>query len=173
MTTAWAVACIETGREHRVAEQILQEGAEIFWPMCKFKIKRRGPGRNVEKEITEPVWPGYMLIREGTVRNAEALRFVEGFYYFLFYPSGRLKLVPEAIVASLRAMEKSGALTPKDIEMLISGAPIGSQVRVIGGELLQGWKGKVTGLRGEYVQIHGGDFEKPMWLHRDIVEIVK
>ena len=171
--TAWAVACIETGREDRVAKQITQEGAEIFWPICKFKTKRRGPNRNGEKEITRAVWPGYMLIKEGTVRNAEKLRFIEGFYFFLFYPSGRLKLVPEAIVASLRAMEKSGALTPQDIEMLISGAPVGSTVRVIEGELLQGWKGEVKGSRGEYIKIRGGDFDRSMWLHRDIVEIVK
>ena len=114
-----------------------------------------------------------MLVRQGTVRNAEALRFIDGFYYFLFYPSGRLKLVPDAIVASLRAMEKSGALTPQDIEILISGAPIGSQVRVVEGELLQGWRGKVIDLRGEYVEVRGGDFANAMLLHRDVVEICK
>ena len=172
MTRRWAVGNVHTGAEIDVARQITREGATVFCPIYTFKTRRRGPGRNEERKIECAVWPGYLLVDSTTITNEEKLRYIPDFHYFLYYPTGHKKLVSDAIVEGLRALEKSGALTPQDMETLMGRVPIGSEIRVMDG-IVGGWRGIVRRVTGDYARVQGIDFKFPMDLPMEILEIVR
>ena len=168
----WAVGNVHTGQEINVASQITREGATVFCPIYTFKTKRRGPGRNEQREISKAVWPGYLLVDSTTITNEEKLRYIPDFHYFLFYPTGHKKLISDAIVGGLRALEKSGALTPQDMETLMGRVPVGSEIRV-GGGIFGGWRGIVGRVSENYARVEGGDFTFSVDLPMEILEICK
>lgn len=172
MLRRWAVAKVHTRAETVVADQITREGATVFCPIYTFKTKRRGPGRNEERKIECAVWPGYLLVDSTTITNEEKLRYIPDFHYFLYYPTGHKKLISDAIVGGLRALEKSGALTPQDMETLMGRVPMGSWVRVMEGDWMS-MEGEVKRSGLEYARVHGGDFTFPVDLPTEILEIVR
>lgn len=173
MIEGWSVACVTSGDEQKVCQGLKRLEVSHYSPMCRYRTKRRGPKRNGEKTIEKAAWPGYILLDESTITDQGKIERLQHFICFLIYPwSRRKKVILNAIVASLKDLEKDGALTLSDVEQAMYGVPMGSRVRITEG-ILFGYQGIVKAMRKEYAEVEGVDFGKSVLIPLEWLEVSK
>lgn len=163
----WAVANVFTGTELATAKRLERLGC-VTW--CPIVVERRriGPRRR-EEEIERGAFESYLFVDYETVRDMEAVRFTEGFLYFLRTSDGRMSMLDGAEMDALRDIEARGLLTPKMARMLAHHFAEGDRVRV-DASVFSGMHGIVERVEKGRARLVQRDFaERPVWLPEDIL----
>lgn len=170
MTREWAVAWVEAGSELQTAEAMRRASWEVFCPALKYTQKYRA-GRN-PRVIETAIMPTYLFVDFATIHDSEAaIRDMRaaGFRYWLMFAGEWVLLPDEALdgfreIVSMKVAEARKRNTAMPFE-------IGARVKGVVGTLISAMKGRVELAIPGYVTVAGGDFDKPMTVPVDLLEL--
>ena len=133
----WLVLYVRPRFEKKVERQVLDAGITCFLPE-REEIRIWSDRK---KKVIAPLFPGYLFVYVDERRRIEALQAPGALKYVHF--GGKISVVPERVIESLRIAVGSG----QPLETTAERLPKGSMVKVK--------LGAASGLRGELVEYRG------------------
>lgn len=123
-TLAWSVVNTHTHREQTAVEHLQRQGFEAYCPMVARRIRH---ARQV-KDVTRPMFPGYVFARVGLDRHAWRPMLSTYGVRSVICCGDRPSLVDDGFVSSLKAREVGGLVSKPSTPF-----QVGQSVRVAGG----------------------------------------
>lgn len=124
-------------RQEAVAVRNLQALGEVELVFPRVRRTRRGHDRN--REVIEPLFPGYVFLRFDPAELQGSVRSTRGVLH-LVAKDGRPVAVDDQVIAELRALGPDGILSALDEEL-----QVGAKVRIVRG-IFAGSEGEVLRL---------------------------
>jgi len=124
-------------RQEAVAARNLLALGEVELVFPRVRRTRRGHDRN--REVVEPLFPGYLFVRFDPAELQGTIRSTRGVLH-LVEKEGKPVRVDEAVIAELRALGPDGILSALEEELAV-----GAKIRIVRG-IFAGSEGEVLRL---------------------------
>lgn len=124
-------------RQEAVAARNLRALGEVELVFPRVRRTRRGHDRN--REVVEPLFPGYLFVRFDPAELQGTIRSTRGVLH-LVEKEGKPVRVDEAVIAELRALGPDGILSALEEELAV-----GAKIRIVRG-IFAGSEGEVLRL---------------------------